>query len=108
MQITSQIRESLDAPWWALRYASEQTPDLTGSPHNPPSTPGAHPMAIKARITELEQMVRELVKSGVTLEALLSDELTSVYIHHEVWSGLMEHRGNLRKALALLQPLATS
>ena len=60
----------------------------------------------RARIAELERMGGELVKSGVTLEALLSDEPTSIYIHPEVWSGLKEHRGNLRKALALLQPEA--
>jgi len=62
----------------------------------------ARVVELESEISRLQGVLRQLLASGLSLEALLSDEPVSLYIHTEIWAGLKEHRGHLRRALTLL------
>ena len=57
---------------------------------------------LEAEIVRLREVLRALLVTGISLEALLADEPTSVYIHPEIWAELKEHRGHLRRGLTLI------
>lgn len=58
--------------------------------------------AAEAEVQRLREVMRELLVTGIALEALLADEPSSVYIHPEIWAKLKEHRGHLRRGLLML------
>lgn len=50
----------------------------------------------------LASVCRELIATGINVEAILADEPTGKYIHPQLWEGLKSHRDGLRKVMALL------
>ena len=58
--------------------------------------------AAEAEVQRLREVMRELLVTGIALEALLADEPSSVYIHPEIWAKLKEHRDHLWRGLLML------
>lgn len=59
--------------------------------------------AAEAEVQRLQGVLRQLMATGLAVEALLADEPSSVYIHPGIWAKLKEHRGHLRRGLLMLR-----
>jgi hypothetical protein len=58
---------------------------------------------LEAEVQKLQGVLRQLMATGLAVEALLADEPSSVYIHPGIWAKLKEHRGHLRRGLLMLR-----
>lgn len=58
---------------------------------------------LEADVQKLQGVLRQLMATGLAVEALLADEPSSVYIHPGIWAKLKEHRGHLRRGLLMLR-----